>query len=79
MQRLYIVHTIYDKGFLDGSVVKNPPTKQKSWVRSLGQMIPWRRKWQNPFQYSCLENLLDRGTWEATVYEVPKSRTSMIS
>ena len=26
----------------------------------------------NPLQYSCLENPMDRGTWEATVYGVAK-------
>ena len=26
-----------------------------------------------PFQYSCLENLMDRGAWRATVHEVAKS------
>ena len=29
----------------------------------------------NPFQYSCLENPMDRGAWWATVYRVAKSRT----
>ena len=29
----------------------------------------------NPFQYSCLENPMDRGTWQATVHGVRKSRT----
>ena len=29
----------------------------------------------NPLQYSCLENLMDRGAWRAIVYEVTKSRT----
>ena len=29
----------------------------------------------NPFQYSCLENSMDRGTWQATVHGVAKSRT----
>ena len=29
----------------------------------------------NPLQYSCLENLMDRGTWQATVHEVTKSQT----
>ena len=24
----------------------------------------------NPFQYSCLENLMDRGDWQATVHGV---------
>ena len=27
----------------------------------------------NPLQYSCLENLMDRGTWQATVYRVVES------
>ena len=29
------------KGFPGGSVVKNPPAMQETWVRK----IPWRRKW----------------------------------
>ena len=29
----------------------------------------------NPFQYSCLENPMDRGAWWATVHGVAKSRT----
>ena len=29
----------------------------------------------NPLQYSCLENLMDRGAWWATVHRVAKSRT----
>ena len=28
-----------------------------------------------PFQYSCLENSMDRGTWQATVHRVTKSGT----
>ena len=28
-----------------------------------------------PLQYSCLENPMDRGTWQATVHGVAKSRT----
>ena len=30
----------------------------------------------NSFQYSCLENLMDRGTWRATGHRVTKSRTA---
>ena len=30
----------------------------------------------NPLQYSCLENPMDRGAWQATVYAVTKSRTN---
>ena len=29
----------------------------------------------NPLQYSCLENSMDRGPWQATVQGVAKSRT----
>ena len=31
----------------------------------------------NPFQYSCLENPMDRGAWRATVHGVAKSRTRL--
>ena len=31
----------------------------------------------NPFQYSCLENPMDQGTWWATVHRVAKSRTRL--
>ena len=27
----------------------------------------------NPLQYSCLENTMDRGAWQATVHRVTKS------
>ena len=29
----------------------------------------------NPFQYSCLENPMDRGAWQATVHRVAKNWT----
>ena len=29
----------------------------------------------NSLQYSCLENLMDRGAWQATVHRVAKSLT----
>ena len=31
----------------------------------------------NPFQYSCLENSMDRGTWRATVHGVEKNWTRL--
>ena len=31
----------------------------------------------NPFQYSCLENPMDRGAWQATVHGVAKSQTQL--
>ena len=31
----------------------------------------------NPLQYSCLENSVDRGPWQARVHEMAKSQTQM--
>ena len=31
----------------------------------------------NPLQYSCLENPIDRGAWQATVHGVTKSATQL--
>ena len=31
----------------------------------------------NPLQYSCLENSIDRGAWQATVHGVAKSQTQL--
>ena len=31
----------------------------------------------NPVQYSCLENPMDRETWQATVQRIAKSRTRL--
>ena len=31
----------------------------------------------NPFQYSCLENSMDRGFWQETVHGVAKSRKKL--
>ena len=30
-----------------------------------------------PLQFSCLENSMDRGAWQATVHEVAKSQTQL--
>ena len=30
----------------------------------------------NPLQYSCLENLMDRGAWKATVHGITKTNTN---
>ena len=50
---------------------KNPGSRinQGTGTRSPGEGIG------NPFQYSCLENPMDRGAWWATVHEVTKSWT----
>jgi len=44
--------------------VKNLPAVQHSGFN------PWSRSKCNPLQHSCLENLVDRGAWLATVHDV---------
>jgi len=59
-------------------VVKNPPADagDKKDAGSIpGSGISPGGGHGNPFQYSCLENPLDRGTWQATVHRVAKNRT----
>ena len=43
-------------------------------VQSLGEEDPLEEVMGNSLQYSCLENLMDRGAWQATVHRVAKSQ-----
>ena len=43
------------------------------WIPGLGRS-PGEEK-GNPLWYSCLENPMDRGAWQATIYGVAKSQT----
>ena len=47
---------------------------QNTQVQSLSQEDPLE-KGGNPLQYSCLENSMDRGIWQATVHAVTNSWT----
>ena len=58
-------------------MVKNLPTVQEIWVRSLGQEDPLEKENSNPLQYSCLETSKDRGTRQATVHGITKCRTRL--
>ena len=62
---------------LVAKTVKNLPAMQETWVRSLGWKDPPGEGNGNPFQYSFLENSMDRGTWQATVQGVTKSQTRL--
>lgn len=52
-----------------------PVTEKKLlWPFTYIRGLPWRRECY-PVHYSCLRNPMDRGAWQATVQEVPKSQT----
>ena len=61
-------------------VVKNP-TVNAGDIRDSGSLPEWGRLpgggHGNPFQYSCLENPMDRGAWWATVHKTAKSWTRL--
>ena len=63
-------------GFPDGSVVKNPPANagDVGLIPRLGGSP--REGNGNPFQYSCLGNLRDRGAWQAAEHGVTESDTT---
>ena len=57
---------MYIWGFPGGSAVKkkNKTTylpRQEMWIQSLGQEYSLEKRNGNPLQYSCLENLMDKG------------------
>ena len=61
-------------------VVKNPSARAGD-IRDLG-LIPGLGRSPggehgNPLQYSCLENPMDRGAWQAIVHRVAKSQSQL--
>ena len=56
-------------------VVKNLPASAGD-IRELGSIPELERspggEHGNPLQYSCLENPMDRGSWQATVHVIAK-------
>ena len=61
-------------------VVKNPRANAGD-IRDTGSICGWRRSpgggHGNPLQYSCVENPMDRGAWQATLHRVAKSWTGL--
>ena len=61
-------------------VVKNPPANAGD-VRHAGSIPGLERSPRegtgNPLQYSCLENSMGRGAWQAIVHGVQKSQTQL--
>ena len=65
------------QGFPGGSAGKESPYNAGD-----PGLIPWsgtlpREGNGNPLQYSCLENPMDRGAWQATDHGVPRNRTPL--
>ena len=64
------------EGFSDGSVVKSLPAHagdtEVGLIPGLGRSPKGGN--DNPLQYSCLENSMDRGAWQATVHRSPRVR-----
>ena len=75
--RLYI----YTYGFPGGTIGKETPLPNIGDLWDTG-LIPglgishggWH---SNPLQYSCLENPMDRGAWQAAVHRVAQSQTQL--
>ena len=64
-----LTHTEAVRGFPGGSAVKNLPGNAGDTGLIPGEVNG------NPLQYSCLENPMDRGAWQATVHGVAKNQT----
>ena len=62
---------------LVAQMVKNPPAMRETWLQPLGLGRSPAGGSGNPLQYSCLENPMDRGAWQATVHGVTKSQTRL--
>ena len=67
-------------GFPGGSVVKNLPSNAGD-TRNVGAIPGWGRSPGEgngyPLEYSCLENSMDRGAWQAIVHGATKSWTQL--
>ena len=78
LKKRYIYVYVY--GFPDGTVVKNPPAntgdaRDADSVPGLGRAPGVGNGIM--FQYSCLENSMDRGAWGAIVHRVTNSWTQL--
>ena len=66
-------------GFPGGSVVKNPPANAEDT-----DLIPGSGRFPgegngNLFQYSCLENPMDRRAWKATAHGVQRVKHDLVT
>ena len=70
----------YSMGFPGSLIVKKLPANAGD-TRDAGLILGSARSpgggTGNPLQYSCLEDSMDRGTWQATVHGVTESWTQL--
>ena len=61
-------------------MVKNLPASVGD-MRDVGSILGWGKSpgggHSNPLQYSCLENLIDRGAWQAAIQRVAQNHTQL--
>ena len=65
--------------FPGGTSGKEPTCKCRLDVKDVGWILGWEDSLEkvtgNPFQYSCLQNPMDRGAWQTAVHGITKSQT----
>ena len=59
------------RGFPSAQMAENLPASLPGLGRSPGEGTSY------PLQYSCLENSMDSGAWQATVHGITKSQTQL--
>ena len=60
------------KGFPGGSAIKNSPANAGGMGSIPGSGRSPGGGYGNPLQYSCLEDPMDRGAWQATAHGMAK-------
>ena len=80
VKKWYLVALIYISYVMNGGFSSGSNGKESACNTGDQRSIPGSRRSPgegngNPLQYSCLENPMDRGAWQATVCGVIKSRT----
>ena len=61
--------------YLVAETVKNLPAMWETQLQSVGWEDPLVKEKGYPLHYSCLENPMYRGVWQAKLHGVAKSQT----